>query len=186
MTRTSVSPDPYLRHSESVWEDLHHSSDCLYLFTFPSPFQVNAPGQSLAHETVAVSAVVMLCGLPRGMACFSVHRMMAFKVMKTVQTVEILCQQRWNTLTQEQTGSFSHLTDEIKSQPTWLWFRLKYRLMTALTESFEELRCRLWIISHLDGIFFPFLMLQLAATRILQSWQYITEGKKITNPFSET
>lgn len=48
--------------------------------------------------------------------------------MKDVQSVAISPQQRWKKLIQEQTGSFSHLTDEIKSQLTQLGFRLKYWL----------------------------------------------------------
>lgn len=87
-------------------------------FTFPSLCQVNTSGQSLMHEMAAVSAVATFRGSSRGMAWFislcTEQRSRWWKL----QSVETPCQQRWDKLTQEQTGSFSHQTDEIKSQPT--------------------------------------------------------------------
>lgn len=61
------------------------------LFMFPSLFQVNASGQSLMHGMAAASAVAVTEG--HGVVYVFVHRV-AFRVMKTVQSVEITCRQR--------------------------------------------------------------------------------------------
>lgn len=81
--------------------------------------------ESRAHPVCCCCVTWIAKG--HGLVYFSVH-WVALRMMKDVQSVAILWQQRWKKLIQEQTGSFTHLTDEIKSQPTHLAFRLKYWL----------------------------------------------------------
>ncbi|OXB65990.1 hypothetical protein ASZ78_006645 [Callipepla squamata] len=79
----------YLASYESESPENHIEKDRWKTLRFVS--KVNASGQSLMHGMAAASAVVVTEG--HGMVYVFVHRV-AFKVMKTVQSVEITCQQR--------------------------------------------------------------------------------------------